>query len=391
MQRILFALCCGIALFALPVKAQEPQSPRTAPTLPAVRSAMQSFVEAGEVSGVVTLVAQEGKVVHLGAVGKSDLESGQAMTPRNLFSIASMTKPIVATGLMMLVEEDALELDDPVSKYLPEFASLKLKNGEAPDREITIRDAITHTSGLNGSQLFAGSLSEGVEQLAKRPLAFQPGAKWQYSPGLNVCGRIVEVVSGERLDDFLQARLFDPLGMKDTTFYPTAAQRKRIATLYGPTESGTLEAVPNRISDIEVGDKSQGPNPSGGLFSTARDMFRFYKMVLNEGRFQGKQLIAADLARAMVAPQTGELKTGFTPGNCWGLGWCVIREPQGVTATLSSGTFGHGGAFGTQGWVDPETKTIYVLMIQRTKLPNSDGSDVRKSFHEAVQAAGTSG
>lgn len=364
---------------------QEKKAKYEPPVIDAISAAMEKHVESGEIAGAVTLVAHEGKIVHLGAVGLADLETAKKMRAYNMFSIASMTKPIVATAVGILAEEGKLSFDDEVKKYLPELADLKLKSGESPARAMTIRDAITHTSGLGGSQRFEGSLKDGIDELAKRPLLFSPGEQWKYSPGLNVCGRIVEVVSGQRLDDFLQERIFAPLEMKNTSFYPDAKQRRKIATLYAPSEDGkSLVSVPNRISDIEVGDKSQGPNPSGGLFATARDMFRFYQMILNGGKFRKKQILNAEIVSQMTSPQTGDLKTGFTPGNCWGLGWCIVREPQGVTEKLSSGTFGHGGAFGTQGWVDPKTKTIFVLMIQRTKLPNSDGSEIRKDFHAAA-------
>ena len=385
--------CVCLTTFLLTPRAEAQQTEpkktpkRKPPAIEEVSKTLQHFVDSEVISGAVTLVAHQGKVIHLSGVGLSDIERKKKMSTRHIFAIASMTKPVVATGLMILEEEGLLSLDDKVSKYLPEFASLKLKDGESPSREITIRDAITHTSGLTGSQRFEGSLAEGVNKLANRPLAFEPGTKWQYSPGLNICGRIVEIVSEQRLDDYLQEKIFDPLEMNSTSFYPTAEQRKRIATLYAPGDDQGLVAVPSRIADVKVGDRSQGPSPSGGLFSTARDMFRFYQMILNDGKFRKQQIIAPGIAAKMTSPQTKELKTGFTPGNCWGLGWCIIRNPQGVTEMLSPGTFGHGGAFGTQGWVDPETETIYVLMIQRTRLPNSDGSEIRREFQQAASEA----
>ncbi|MGI9475003.1 MAG: serine hydrolase domain-containing protein [Rubripirellula sp.] len=352
------------------------------PNLDEVDWAMKSFVKDGVVSGAVTLVARDGKVVHLSGVGLSDLESEEVMKPNAIFSIASMTKPITATALMMLEEEGKLSLDDKISKYIPAFAKLQLADGTVPEREITIRDALTHTSGLVGSQSVQGSLQESVEQLAVRPLAFQPGEKWKYSPGLNVCGRIVEIVSGKPFEEFLQERIFEPLQMNNTAFDLSKQQRRRLATLYGLAEDGkTLAAVDNRISDFAG---SNGPSPSGGLVSTARDMFRFYAMVLAKGKFRGKRLLSPESVKKMTELQTGDLETGFTPGNGWGLGWCLVQDPQDVTGMLSSGTFGHGGAFGTQGWVDPNTRTIYVLMIQRTKMGNSDGSLIRKAFQQAA-------
>ncbi|QEF98054.1 Esterase EstB [Stieleria maiorica] len=362
------------------------QADRTPPPVIAeIDAAMQTFVDQGTLSGAVTLVGHQGKIIHLGAVGLADIEKQKEMRPFTMFSIASMTKPIVATAVMILQDEGKLNVDDKVSNYIPAFKDVKLKDGSAPEREITIKDAITHTSGLAGDQVFQQSLEEAVNELAERPLAFQPGTKWQYSPGLNVAGRIIEIVSGQPLQEFLQERIFGPCQMTSTTFFPDQKQQRRIATLYGPSEDGkSLVAVGNRISDpADV----TAPNPSGGLFATARDMFRFYQMVLNQGKLRKQRIVSADAVAQMTSPQTGDLETGFTPGNCWGLGWCIVRQPQGVTEMLSPGTFGHGGAFGTQGWVDPKTETIYVLMIQRTKMGNSDGSDVRKAFQQAASNA----
>lgn len=372
-----------------PMHAQDAATVQTAPELAAVNAAMQKFVDEGLISGAVTLVGHQGKVVHLGAVGLSNIEAQKGMARGTLFSIASMTKPVVATAVMLLEEEGRLSVDDRVSQYIPAFADLKLKNGQAPMREITLRDALTHTSGLAGSQLFTGSLKEAVDNLAKQPLAFEPGSKWQYSPGLNVAGRVVEIVSGQPLDTFLEKRIFEPLAMNNTTFFPDAKQRKRIATLYGLDDNDptSLQPAANRITGSSSDDQKRGPNPSGGLYSNARDMFRFYQMVLNGGQLRKTRILSSDSVARMTSPKTGDLKTGFTPGNCWGLGWCIVREPQGVTGMMSAGTYGHGGAFGTQGWIDPETQTIYVLMIQRTQFGNSDGSDLRKTFQQVAHDA----
>jgi CubicO group peptidase (beta-lactamase class C family) len=361
---------------------QETLEARSAPAIKAIDAVMQKFVEENEISGAVTLVAHKGKVIHLGAVGLSNIDSKTAMEPSSLFSIASMTKPIVATAVMILQDEGKLNVDDKVSKYLPAFADVKLKNGESPRREITIRDAITHTSGLAGSQLFTGSLAEAVDQLAKRPLAFEPGTKWQYSPGLNVAGRIIEIVSEKPLGDFLQERIFEPLGMENTTFVPDEKQQQRIATIYAPSQDKkSLVSVQNFITDFS---KERGPNPSGGLVASASDLFHFYQMVLEKGEFHKQRILSKEAVEQMTSPQTGDLETGFTSGNCWGLGWCIVRKPQGVTGMLSPGTFGHGGAFGTQGWVDPKTETIYVFLIQRTKFGNSDGATIRKEFQQVA-------
>lgn len=370
---------------ASPLQAFAQSKPES---LAAIPQRMEQFVADAVISGAVTLVAKDGKVLQQAAVGKADIETDKPMREDTLFAIASMTKPVTATAVMILKDEGKLKIDDPVSKYIPEFADAKLKNGDKLSRPITLRDVMTHTSGLGGDQRLEGSLEETAKVLAQRGLDFQPGTKWQYSPGLTVAGRVIEVASGQPYQDFLAERIFQPLGMKDTTFELSDEQQQRLATLYKPAENGKgLEPAKHWINDPSEA-KKRGPNPSGGLFSTAADMGRFYQMVLNGGELDGKRIVSAESVKGMTSVQTPELTTGFTPGNGWGLGWCVVREPQGVSEMLSPGTFGHGGAFGTQGWVDPERRMIFVLMIQRQGLPNSDASDMRKELQRlAVEAA----
>lgn len=376
------------------VDAKSLKAPSTGAGVPApsesaeIAARMERFVADGAISGAVTLVASKDKVLHTAAVGKADLEANRAMQPDALFAVASMTKPISATAVMILKDEGKLALDDPVSKYIPEFADAKLKSGESLARPITLRDLLTHTSGLGGDQRLEGSLEETAKVLAQRGLDFQPGTKWQYSPGLTVCGRVVEVASGQAFEDFLAERIFVPLGMQDTTFVLSDEQRPRLATLYKPGENGKGLAPAQHWLNDPAEAKSRGPNPSGGLFSTAADMARFYQMVLNSCELDGQRIVSRESVKEMTSVQTRDLATGFTPGNGWGLGWCVVQEPQGVTGMLSPGSFGHGGAFGTQGWIDSERNLIFVLMIQRTGLPNSDASDMRKEFQRlAVEAS----
>jgi CubicO group peptidase (beta-lactamase class C family) len=351
-----------------------------------IRQRMQEFVDQQQVSGTVTLVAYRGRVIHLEAVGLADVESRRPMRPDTMFCIASMTKPITATTVMILRDEGQLSIDDPVSKYIPAFAEVPLRDGK-PKQAITLRHCLTHTAGLSGSQQNEGSLRETVEKLAQRPLDFEPGTKWQYSPGLSVCGRVVEVVSAKPFDEFLAERIFRPLKMVDTTFHPSTAQQQRLARLYQPGEGGKSLAPATHWLVDPSPDSS--PNPSGGLFSTAADISRFYQMLLNQGELDGRRIVSAAAVREMTGIQTGELRTGFTDGNAWGLGCGLVRRPQGVTAMLSPGTFGHGGAFGTQSWADPQRQMIFVLMIQRTGFGNGDASDIRRVFQElAVKAIG---
>ena len=373
----------ALAAFACLAIALRGESADANGKLAQIAPRMRAFVDARQISGAVTLVARSGKIVEYDAVGEADLAAHRPMTKDTLFAIASMTKPITATAVMILADEGKLSIDDPASKYVPQFKEVKLGKAQ-PGREITIRDLMTHTSGVPGDQGVKESLEKSAAEMAARPLAFEPGTKWQYSPGLTVCGRIIEVASGEPYHQFLAKRIFAPLGMKDTTFDPSDEQKKRTALTYKPSADKTsLEAVTPQL--FERGAPTYGP--SGGLFSTAADMARFYLMILNGGELDGKRIVSPAAVRQMTTVQTGDLTTGFTPGNGWGLGWCVVREPQGVTKMLSPGTFGHGGAWGTQGWVDPQRQIIYILMIQRRELPNSDASEMRDAFQQLASDA----
>lgn len=360
---------------------------------------MQKFVDDGVLSGVVTLVARREGVVCLDAVGYSDLAAKKPMRADDIFWIASMTKPLTATCVLMLQDEGKLSIEDPVEKHLPEFKgqwmvaergkdTLMLKR---PARPITLRDLLAHTSGIGNveSPRPTCSLAELTMGYAQQPLQFEPGSKWAYSTaGINVLGRVVEVVSARSFAEFLDARLLKPLGMKDTTFWPTPAQARRVAKAYQPREGGGLEEAGNYFIKGPLTSRARTPFPGGGLYSTAPDLVRFYRMILNGGESGGRRYVSKAAVGQMTRTQTGELKTGFVEGMSFGLGWGVVREPQGVTAMFSPGTCGHGGAYGTQGWIDPKQNLIVVLMIQRLKQqPNGDGSVVRGAFQEAAVAA----
>jgi CubicO group peptidase (beta-lactamase class C family) len=391
-MRIL-VLATLLCVFALPasVRAADPVLPHVDPasvgldaaTLDKISTAMQAQIDSKEISGAVVLILKDGKIPYHIAVGSGNLESGKPLQKDAIFAIASMTKPVTGAAIMMCVDEGKLSLDDPVSKYIPEFKNAKLKGGAAPKREITIRDLVTHTSGLSGEQQNMGTLQETAKKLAARPLEFEPGEKWMYSPGMSVAGACVEVATKMPFDEFLQQRIFTPLGMRDTTFNPNEKQQARIVKLY-KKEGGKLVETSHWINDFS---KHREPNPSGGLFSTAEDMAAFYAMVLHGGELNGQRILSQTATKELTTIHSGNTTTGFTPGNGWGIGWCVVREPQGVTAMLSKGSAGHGGAFGTQGWIDPERKMAFVLMIQRSGLPNADGSQMREEMQKyAVEA-----
>jgi CubicO group peptidase (beta-lactamase class C family) len=346
---------------------------------------MREFVADKQAAGVVTLVARRGRIVYQGAVGKADIAADRGMAKDTVFAIASMTKPITAAAVMILQEEGKLKLDDPLSKYIPAFAQTTIEDGSKPNREITVRDCLRHTNGLESDQKNVGTLAETSEHLAKSKLKFEPGSKWMYGPGLSVAGRVVEVASGKEFSVFLAERIFGPLDMKETSFHPTAEQTKRLAILYQPT-SDKKEIEPGKHWLFELSPETT-PNPSGGLYSTATDIARFYQMALNGGELNGKRILSTDAVAQMKLLQTGDLQTGFSPGHGWGLGFAVVREPQGPTQMVSAGTFGHGGAFGTQSWADPAREMIFILMVARQNFGNSDASDIRADFQKlAVEA-----
>ena len=369
---------------------QSPVADRPA-ALPAINERLRSFIDDREIAGATTLVATRDGIVHLDSIGKADIAHDKPMQSDTIFWIASMTKPITATAVLMLQDEGKLSVDDLVEKHLPEFKELKTSGGK-PAR-LTIRHLLTHTSGMGE---VAPDQAREITNLAglvplhvAKPVAFDPGTKWVYcQSGINTAARILEVVSGQPFEQFLEQRLFIPLGMKDTTFYLTDAQLPRLATPYRRTREGALEATENFILyGKSPTSRDRFPAANGGLFSTAQDYCRFCQLFINDGSLDGKQYLKPQTVKLMTRIQTGAIKTGFTEGNGWGLGFCVVRDPQGVTAALSPGSFGHGGAYGTQAWIDPEKKRIFILMVQRADFPNSDASDVRRDFQQAAASA----
>ena len=393
LRRPISRLALAAALsFTLAARAAEPM-------LPGVDAAMREMVAKNEIAGAVTIVATKDKLLHLGSTGMADVAAKRAMTPDRLFWIASMTKPVTGAAVLMLQDEGKLSVTDPVSKYLPEFASLKTPSGKPAN--LMIAQLLTHTSGLGEAGgdgvKKARTLGDLVPLWLAAPMQYEPGTKWKYTQsGINAAARIVEVVSSMTFDAFLQKRIFDPLGMKDTTFYPTDAQRTRLATAYAKNkDSGALEAVPPR--EFYEGNRTRPPQGNGGLYSTAPDYARFCQMLLGGGTFNGRRILSADAMKFLSVPQTGDLPTGFFQNDTtgqhgknygWGIGTSILRTPhEGVAAMLSPGTFGHGGAWGTQAWCDPVRGVAFVMMVQRANFPNSDASTVRGAFQEAAVSA----
>jgi CubicO group peptidase (beta-lactamase class C family) len=352
---------------------------------------MQQFVNEKKIAGAVTLVARNGQIASFEAVGFQDIEKKIPMHRNTIFRIASMTKPFAAVAIMMLSEEGKLQITDPVGKYLPEFRNMWLLSETTeekkilirPERQITILDILTHTSGLAAlpSDISVNSIKEYILVVSQHPLQFEPGSKWKYGgSGITTAARIVEIISGKPYEVFLSERIFKPLGMKNTSFSLPDDNENRVAALYHPAADSSLEA-------IEAPDLYGFPRPEGGLISTAYDIYIWMQTLLNKGVYNGTRILTEASVNEITRIQTGDLTTGFTDGMSFGLAVGIVRKPAGVTAMLSKGTFGHGGAFGTQNWADPLNNTIYILMIQRQGFGNGDASDIRKAFQQTATDA----
>jgi CubicO group peptidase (beta-lactamase class C family) len=363
------------------------------PKLPGIGARMQACVAADEISGAVTLVATREGVVHLEATGLADIAAKRPMRPDTLFWIASMTKPITAAAVLMLQDEGKLSLDDPVAKFIPGFAGLRTPSGKPAN--LTLRLLLSHTSGMGEADqakaLAARTLSDFIPLFLASPMLAEPGARWRYcQSGINTAARIVEIVGGKSLSDFYQQRIFGPLGMKDTTFYPTSEQLARLARPYERDKyTGRLRPAPTgEIDGRQISSHDRPALGNGGLFSTASDYGRFCQMLLNGGTLDGRRYLKPETVKLMDTVQTGGLPAGFIPGSAWGVGVGIVRKPQGAAAMLSPGTFGHGGADGTQAWIDPVKGALYVLMVQRTNFSISvhdgDDSHVRRDFQQAA-------
>lgn len=358
-------------LFAAPALAGDP-----APSSKKIRVALQPFVDKHTLAGAVTLVADKDKILSIDTVGYADVMAMSLMGTDALFWIASQSKPITAAALMMLFDEGKLQLDDPVEKYLPEFRDIMI-GGKKPGHPITIREILSHTSGLPFTSaqerptLDLLTLQDGSLSYAKTPLLFKPGTKYQYSnAGINTAGRIIEVVSGMPYEDFLDRRLLKPLGMKDTTFWPSEEQVKRLAKAYKPnkTKDGLEETTIGQLR-YPLSDRQRQPMPAGGLFSTAKDVGRFCQMMLRDDEFEGKRLLSAQAVKLMTSKQTGpDIKTGY------GLGW-----------STGDSSYGHGGAFATNMTIDTKRGLITVFLVQHAGFPGNGGqsqSAFRKTAEE---------
>jgi len=366
--------------------------------LAGITAALQPSLDEKEIAGAVTLVISREKILHFETHGFADVATQSPMKPNTMFNIMSMTKLMTATAVLMLQDAGKLKLTDPVANYIPAFAALKTPSGQPAN--LTLLQILTHVSGLGEASAAAArdarTLADLVPLWLAAPMQNEPGAKWRYcQSGINTAARIVEIVSGKTLDEFLGARLFVPLGLKHTTHYPSAEQLPFLATAYTKNKStGALEALPAP----PPARGTRPPTGNAGLYSSAHDYARFCQMLLNGGTVDGQRYLSPAALQLLSTSQTpADMPTGFfqnaTYGQRgtnygWGIGTCVLKTPHaGVAAMLSPSSYGHGGAWGTQAWVDPVRGVAYILVVQRTNFPNSDASDVRRAFQQAAADA----
>ena len=389
--------------------------------------AMQAYVDRGAYAGITTLVARRGKVVHAGAVGWRDKEAGEAMTADTIFRLYSMTKPIICIALMTLLEEGRFRLIDPLAKYVPAFGAVKVREADgslvAPVRPVMVRDLMTHMSGLsyhfveNSSPLglmynegmlldAERPLAAAIDDLARFPLAFQPGSKWRYSVGIDVAARVIEVISGRPLGDFLRERLFEPLRMTDTAFGVPPEKRSRLAAMYGlpdvispgttmMSEFAAWMAGVNDRLDVSKSYPVDSPDVfmrgGHGLFSTTGDYFRFAQMLANGGELNGARILGRktlELMHSNVVPAALlPLEIGGLPmpGYGFGLGSRVLMDVAQSGAPGSVGEFGWSGAAKTHYWVDPKEEMVGLFMTQSMMSFDLPELDLRALAYQAVE------
>jgi CubicO group peptidase (beta-lactamase class C family) len=339
----------------------------------------------------------------------ADIDSRKPMSKDAVFRLASMSKPVTGVAIMMLVEEGKIRLTDPVSRYIPEFKGLKVAVPQPPrgpaaagaqatpqfytvpaDREITIRDLLSHVSGLVSGTISTAeaakvarkgneTLADYIPRLGSVPLEFQPGSRWSYSPGagFDTLGRIVEVVSGQTFDQFLRQRIFNPLEMKDIGFNATPAMAPRRATIYQKRD-GKLQPPANAAANAQPTVYFSG---AGGLMSSTEDYLPLGQMLVNGGQLNGKRLLSPRTVEMMGASHAPDSLPGRTPGQSFGLSVRVVSDHVKAVSPLSDGSFGWSGAQGTHFWVDPKEKIVAILMVQ-TSIP-----ELQRDFEQAVMQA----
>ena len=375
-----YSIKIGLLLFSFLLSAQsafEISNPElqgmSSEKLKILNDAMHKFVDNNDISAIQTAIVKNGKLIHFDSYGNSDISDQDSLENDDIFRIASMTKPIVSVALMMLHEEGKFKLNDPVYKYIPEFKNLtvkKRKKTKPVKNHIKVVDLLRHSAGLNfrGPEDYRKTinltLEEYTKEAVKEPLKFEPGTTWWYSYATDICGYLIEVLSGEKLDDFLKNRIFDPLEMNDTFFELPAKKLDRLTTLYVVGDNKELVSFDSK-ANTPFKDKVVLLNGSGGLLSTTEDYLKFSLMLLNNGSYKGQQLLNKETLDLMKFDHSQGLKykkLAFGKKKGFGLGFEVVKEDG--TKFGSKGTFGWGGMFGTYFRVDPKQNMIMIYMTQ---------------------------
>lgn len=361
-----------------------------------LNQAMHSYVDDNELSAIQTAIVKNGKLIHFDSYGSSDISENDPLEEDDIFRIASMTKPIVSIGLMMLYEEGKFNLNDPVYKYIPEFKNLtikKRKKVKPVKNHVKIIDLLRHSAGLNFKgpedyrKVISMNLEEYTKESVKEPLRFEPGTTWWYSSSTDICGYLIEILSGQKLDVYLKDKIFDPLKMNDTSFELPKNKLDRLTTLYVVGEKKELVSFDNK-SNSPFKDKVTLLNGSGGLLSTTKDYLKFSVMLLNNGSIGGEQILKKSTLDLMKQDHSLGLKYKklvFGKKKGFGLGFEVVKEED--TKFGSKGTFGWGGMFGTYFRADPKQNMVYIYMTQsfetyRLKLADKFRAMVYESILE---------
>ena len=361
-----------------------------------LNQAMHSYVDDNELSAIQTAIVKNGKLIHFDSYGSSDISENDPLEEDDIFRIASMTKPIVSIGLMMLYEEGKFNLNDPVYKYIPEFKNLtikKRKKVKPVKNHVKIIDLLRHSAGLNFKgpedyrKVISMNLEEYTKESVKEPLRFEPGTTWWYSSSTDICGYLIEILSGQKLDVYLKDKIFDPLKMDDTSFELPKNKLDRLTTLYVVGEKKELVSFDNK-SNSPFKDKVTLLNGSGGLLSTTKDYLKFSVMLLNNGSIGGEQILKKSTLDLMKQDHSLGLKYKklvFGKKKGFGLGFEVVKEED--TKFGSKGTFGWGGMFGTYFRADPKQNMVYIYMTQsfetyRLKLADKFRAMVYESILE---------
>jgi CubicO group peptidase (beta-lactamase class C family) len=425
MKRFRLAAACGGVLIVLGICSNHPRAqadlaiakPETvgmsSKRLERINAFIKGYIDRREIAGAVTLVARKGKVVHFEAQGFRSKEENAPMQKDTIFSLMSMTKPIVSTALMMLWEDGRFMLDDPISKWLPSYANKtvidQVTSQRVPARPVTVRHILTHTSGLSLTPTAAPApltdlpgeveseqppasataarerpktVAEAIERAAASPLAFQPGDRWQYGSSTDFVAVLVEKMSGLTIDEFLRTKIFEPLGMRDTHYNIPREKVSRVAAVYRPDNDGRITL----LRKPEYREPTTYFPGVAGLSGTAADYFRFCQMLLNGGEYEGQRLLGRMTVDMMITNHIGAGKPVYirTDGYGFGLGFGVLTNPARAPDALSIGTFTWGGADGTLFWIDPLEDLIGILMVQLNPYTRSE---IRPLFSVVVSQA----